>query len=259
MKKNILTYSVNAGTIDSCVNNIVSTIAKGQRNCNWLACINPHSYAVAQGDRGFSNALKAANWLVPDGVGIVIAGRILSQPMEQRITGADIFSGVMTALNSTGGSVFFLGGTEKTLGLIGKKVAVDFPSVRVAGTFSPPFKPDYSGVELDEMIELVNRSGAEVLWVGMTAPKQEKWIHDNCARLNVCFAGAIGAVFDFYTGQVRRSHPVFHKFGLEWLPRLAQEPRRLWRRMFVSAPIFLLDVMRERLGLPFGIDRSQKE
>jgi N-acetylglucosaminyldiphosphoundecaprenol N-acetyl-beta-D-mannosaminyltransferase len=259
MKKNVLTYSVYAGSIDGCVDNIVSTIVEGQRDCNWLACINPHSYAVAQDDRFFSNALRAANWLVPDGVGIVIAGRILGRPMEQRITGADIFSGVMTALNSTGGSVFFLGGTEKTLDLIRKKVAVDFPSVRLAGTFSPPFKSEYSDEELDEMVLQVNGSGADVLWVGMTAPKQEKWIHANRARLDVCFAGAIGAVFDFYTGQVRRSHPAFRNFGLEWLPRLAREPRRLWRRMFVSAPIFLLDVLRERFCLPFGMDRSQKK
>jgi len=80
----------------------------------------------------------------------------------------------------------------------------------------------------------------------MTAPKQEKWIFDNLPELDVKFAGAIGAVFDFYTGRVKRSHPFFQRIGLEWLPRLVQEPERLWRRMFVSAPIFVLHVLRQR-------------
>ena len=94
------------------------------------------------------------------------------------------------------------------------------------------------------MIDLVNRARADVLWVGMTAPKQEKWIHTHQNRLEVCFAGAIGAVFDFYTGQVRRSSAIFQRMGLEWLPRLMQEPIRLWRRMILSAPTFLFDLLR---------------
>lgn len=82
----------------------------------------------------------------------------------------------------------------------------------------------------------------------MTAPKQEKWIFENHARLNVKFAAAIGAVFDFYAGQVKRSDPVFQRLGMEWLPRLIQQPRRLWRRMFVSAPVFIWYVLRQRLN-----------
>jgi len=100
------------------------------------------------------------------------------------------------------------------------------------------------------MIEAVNRAGPDVLWVGMTAPKQEKWIHQNKDKLNVKFIGAVGAVFDFYAGNVKRSHPWFQEHGLEWLPRLLQEPRRLWRRTFVSAPLFLCMVLLQRM---FGI------
>jgi len=94
------------------------------------------------------------------------------------------------------------------------------------------------------MIDAINATQADVLWVGMTAPKQEKWIYVNRERLEVRFAAAIGAVFDFYTGRVKRSHPVFQWLGLEWLPRLVQQPRRLWRRMFISAPIFLWDAVK---------------
>ena len=94
------------------------------------------------------------------------------------------------------------------------------------------------------MIAAVNAAGADVLWVSMTAPKQERWIHANLPRLNVRFAAAVGAVFDFYTGRVRRSSGLAQRWGLEWLPRLVREPRRLWRRTFVSAPVFLLDTVR---------------
>jgi N-acetylglucosaminyldiphosphoundecaprenol N-acetyl-beta-D-mannosaminyltransferase len=118
----------------------------------------------------------------------------------------------------------------------------------VAGTYSPPFKPTYSAAELDKMVAVINTSNADVLWVGMTAPKQEKFIYQNKDRLNVRFAAAIGAVFDFYAGNVKRSSPNFQRIGLEWLPRLLQEPGRLWRRMVVSAPIFLYHVLRRRSG-----------
>jgi N-acetylglucosaminyldiphosphoundecaprenol N-acetyl-beta-D-mannosaminyltransferase len=102
-------------------------------------------------------------------------------------------------------------------------------------------------VELEAMIAAINQASPDILWVGMTAPKQEKWIHQNLHRLDVRFAAAIGAVFDFYTGRVIRSHPVFQRLGLEWLPRLIQEPGRLWRRMFISAPVFMWHVVRARL------------
>lgn len=97
--------------------------------------------------------------------------------------------------------------------------------------------------------DFINRLWAkpDILWVGMTAPKQEKWIYKNRDKLDVKFIGAIGAVFDFYAGKVKRSHPAFQKMGLEWLPRLLQEPQRLWRRNFVSNPKFMFDVMIHRV------------
>jgi len=96
------------------------------------------------------------------------------------------------------------------------------------------------------MIEQINRAAPDVLWVGMTAPKQEKWIFANKERLQVKFIGAIGAVFDFYSGNVKRSHPFFQRLGLEWLPRLLRDPRRLWRRTFISSPIFLYKILKQK-------------
>ncbi|MDP2240433.1 MAG: WecB/TagA/CpsF family glycosyltransferase [Burkholderiales bacterium] len=211
----------------------------------WLACINPHSYVAALDESEFSDALHGADWLIPDGSGIVLASYLLGGNIRQRITGSDIFYALNSKANELGRlSVFFLGSTPDRLEEIRVRMERDYPQVRFAGSYSPPFKQDYTEKELETMIAAINRVSPDILWVGMTAPKQEKWIYQNLHRLDVRFAAAIGAVFDFYTGRVKRSHPIFQRLGLEWLPRLLQEPRRLWRRMFVSAPIFLWNVLR---------------
>lgn len=251
----ILGYRVQASERAECIQAIRKFLPLDQRDCVWLACINPHSYALARKDAQFRSALRSAQWLVPDGVGIVIASRLLGRPVQERITGFEVFDSVMRELNRHGGSVFFLGSTEETLRRIADKLPKDYPNVRLAGTYSPPFKAEFSAAENADMIEAVQRSEADVLWVGMTAPKQELWLAKNQHYLPVKFAGAIGAVFDFYTGNVKRSHAFFQRFGLEWLPRLLQQPRRLWKRMFISAPIFLFDVIQDKIGFGSRNDR----
>lgn len=238
--EDILGYVTCASSIDCLVSSMICHVASTE-SCAWLACLNPHSYVVALDDVEFSTALKEADWLVPDGAGIVLASRVLGGSIRQRITGSDIFYALNERMNEIGNfSVFFLGATEECLADIQLRMARDYPDVRFAGFYSPPFKASYNDAEIEAMISAINESGADVLWVGMTAPKQEKWLHQHAGRLNVKFGAAIGAVFDFYTGRVERSHPFFQRIGLEWLPRLIQEPRRLWRRNFVSTPIFLL-------------------
>jgi N-acetylglucosaminyldiphosphoundecaprenol N-acetyl-beta-D-mannosaminyltransferase len=250
MKENILGFQVVAQPPESCVNEVFECLEHEGRKAK-LACLNPHSYAVALDDTDFANALKSADWLVPDGVGVVFASRLLGGAVKARVTGSDVFEGLHARMNARKGmSVFFLGASEETLAKICARMAQDYPDIRVAGTYSPPFKPEYSVADLDEMINVVNAARPDVLWVGMTAPKQEKWIFENLHRLDVKFAGAVGAVFDFYVGNVKRSHPVFQSLGLEWLPRLLRQPRRLWRRTFVSAPIFVWHVFRRALRRP---------
>jgi len=248
MKENILGYQVDALSVDACVDQVFASLGREQGK-GWLACLNPHSYAVALEDAFFAHALKSADWLVPDGVGVVYASRMLGGDVRARVTGLDVFQGVHARMNTRNGmSVFFLGASDDTLAEICSRMAQDFPNIRVAGTYSPPFKPVYSDTELNEMVHAINQAAPDVLWVGMTAPKQEKWIFDNLHRLDVKFAGAIGAVFDFYVGKVKRSHPVFQRLGLEWLPRLLQQPGRLWKRMFVSAPLFVWHVVKQAVG-----------
>lgn len=243
----ILGYTVSTTPTEQCVEQIAKRLAT-DAPLMVLFCANPHSLVQAEADSAFQQALHNADLLTPDGSGIVLASRILGGTITERVTGSDIFWGLSRALNGISGrSYFFLGSTVKTLAAIKKKMAREYPNIRFAGSYSPPFKAEFSREENRLMVEAINAAAPDILWVGMTAPKQEKWIYQHRDQLNVKFIGAIGAVFDFYVGNVKRSHPVFQRMGLEWLPRLMQEPRRLFRRNFVSSPLFLLRVLRQRL------------
>ncbi|HOG11528.1 MAG TPA: WecB/TagA/CpsF family glycosyltransferase [Smithellaceae bacterium] len=250
--ENILGYPVAAVSSEVCVDGILKRIGATVEGSAplpfWLACLNPHSARMAVTDPAAEKALKSADILIPDGIGVVIASQILGGIIRERITGSDIFRDLSRKLNDQGNtSYFLLGSTEETLAVIKARLTMDFPRIRLAGSYSPPFKEVFGEAENQLMIEAVNRAAPDILWVGMTAPKQEKWIHRNKGKLNVKFIGAVGAVFDFYAGNVKRSSPWFLEHGLEWLPRLLQEPRRLWQRTFVSAPLFLLRVLRQRI------------
>lgn len=236
-----------AVSFEACVGALMKGINAATESF-WLACLNPHSAAIVRNDIDFDEALKAADYLVPDGTGIVLASRILGGRIRKRITGSDVFRGVNEAMNRQGqGSCFFLGATDETLAAIRMRMAVDFPNVIVAGTYSPPYKNEFSEEDNRQMIEAINKAMPDVLWVGMTAPKQEKWIYQNKQKLNVKFIGAVGGVFDFYSGNIRRNeYPWFLEHGLEWLPRLIQEPGRLWKRTFISAPLFLVLVLKQK-------------
>ena len=244
----IFGFPVFAEGLEICLDLIANWLHTKQKP-RFIACANPHSFIVARRDLQSKRALLSADLLTPDGAGIVIASRFFSGLIRQRITGTDVFVGVCGLLNKSGGSVFFLGSTEKTLHALRSKIGKEYPKIKIAGTYSPPFSPDFSASENATMIQAINDDQPDVLWVGMTAPKQEKWIHQNLKKLNVGLVGAIGAVFDFYTGNVKRSHPVFQRIGLEWLPRFLREPRRLWERNLKSTPIFLWLVIKEKAKL----------
>lgn len=211
----------------------------------YLVCANPHSLHVAEDDRGFRESLLRADIVLPDGIGIVIGSRILGGQIGERITGHDIFEDTCEILNASAGSVFFLGSTTHVLDRITERLRKDYPNLKMAGTYSPPFRTEFSEEENEVIIAAINEVKPDVLWVGMTAPKQEKWIAQNLAKLDVKFVGAIGAVFDFYAGTVPRSPAIFREIGMEWLPRLIRQPSRLWRRNFVSAPFFFFRIFRK--------------
>ena len=211
-----------------------------------FACANPHSLVVAYGDAEFRDALEGASAVVADGVGCTWAASLARISVGPRITGSDFFTSVMTALNRSGGRVFFFGSRNAVLGELAARVKRNFPRTDIA-TLSPPFRP-WSDEENSEMIRTISEFKPDVLWVGMTAPKQEKWVAANAARLQIPVIGSIGAVFDYYAGVTPRAPQWICDLGLEWLYRLPREPRRLWRRTMISAPLFLWLVLRDRIG-----------
>ena len=243
----ILGYDIAKDGVEACCDQSMQW-AMADSGTRVFVCANPHSLHVAESDELFKRALRDADLVTPDGVGILLASKMLGREIDVRVTGGDVFYGLSRRMNEKGGmSCFFLGSTDDVLNQIREKMAREYPNIKVS-TYSPPFKPEFDKADVDAMIKVVNEAEPDVLWVGMTAPKQEKWIYQNKDKLDVRFIGAIGAVFDFYIGRIKRSHPLFMKLGLEWLPRLVQEPRRLWRRNFVSNPLFLFRVILSKFG-----------
>ena len=203
--------------------------------------VNPHSYCVSKQDKVFEIALQASDILLPDGVGVVWAEKFLNNNVIKKIAGYDLFLFLMQQLEKDKGTVFFLGASNDTLNKIEEKCKTDFPNVTFGG-YSPPYKPSFTDEDSTAMCDAVNAIKPDVLFVGMTAPKQEKWVHQYKNQLkarNIC---AIGAVFDFYAGNIERSSDFWINLGLEWLPRLLKEPKRLFYRNFVSTPKFILEV-----------------
>lgn len=209
--------------------------------------INVHSYNVAQRDTLFNRTLKEAHVLIPDGIGVVWAIKWLTGKVVKKIAGADLFFYEMQRLQDEGGSCFFLGSSEQTLVKIKDRAKQEYPNVNV-GTYSPPYKAEFSSDDTQEMIAAVNAFKPDVLFVGMTAPKQEKWGYLNYEQLavktHIC---AIGAVFDFYAGNIKRAPKWMINLGLEWFYRLVKEPKRMWRRYIVGIGVFLFKVFMQLL------------
>jgi N-acetylglucosaminyldiphosphoundecaprenol N-acetyl-beta-D-mannosaminyltransferase len=211
-----------------------------------FACANPHSLVVARTDPEFKDALDRASAVVADGVGCRWAAALCGVSVGPRITGSDFFSSIMTTLNCNGGKAFFFGSSDAVLAILTERVERDYPKVAIRA-LSPPFRA-WSAEENLGMIEEIRSCDPDVLWVGMTAPKQEKWVASNVERLGVPVIGSIGAVFDYYAGVTQRAPAWICNLGLEWLYRLPREPKRLWKRTFVSAPVFLWHVLVERIS-----------
>lgn len=250
--------------------------------------INAHSYNTARKDELFAEALTNGDVLIPDGVSIVKACRWIkakSLPKE-RIAGWDLFSFEMENLErkqcgmlnvecgannssldnsqsaladnpkfkiqnsefrSPQRTVMFMGSSEKVLDLIVKRAAEVYPHLKVV-TYSPPYKPEFSEEDNKAIIDAINAADPDLLWIGMTAPKQEKWTFSHWDELNIhCHVGTIGAVFDFFAGTVERAPVWWQRHGLEWLYRLLKEPKRMWRRYIIGNALFLFNIVfRER-------------
>lgn len=220
--------------------------------------INAHSYNTARKDSLFAEALTNGDVLLPDGVSIVMACKWIkakSLPKE-RIAGWDLFAFEMEKLERESEElrtkseeskiVMFMGSSQKVLDLIVKRAAEVYPHLKVV-TYSPPYKPEFSDEDNKAIIDAIHAANPDLLWIGMTDPKQEKWTYSHWKELNIhCHVGSIGAVFDFFAGTVKRAPMWWQDHGLEWLYRLLKEPKRMWRRYIIGNTLFLWNMVKEK-------------
>lgn len=236
---------------------LLDTIPQGKKTIN---CINAYSYNIAQKDHLFAKALLHSDYLIPDGISIVIACKWLKTKNRptNRIVGWDLFSFEMEKLYSEVKNgqfqlrhgtktpvVMFMGSSEKVLALIEKRMQEEYPLLQTT-TYSPPYKQNFSDDDNRAMVEAINSAQPDLLWIGMTAPKQEKWLYQHWDELNInCHVGCVGAVFDFYAGTIKRAPQWWLDHSLEWVYRLIKEPKRMWRRSIIGIPLFLYNVFKE--------------
>ena len=220
--------------------------------------INAHSYNTARKDSLFAEALTNGDVLLPDGVSIVMACKWIkakSLPKE-RIAGWDLFVFEMEKLERESEElrtkseeskiVMFMGSSQKVLDLIVKRAAEVYPHLKVV-TYSPPYKPEFTDEDNKAIIDAIHAANPDLLWIGMTAPKQEKWTYSHWKELNIhCHVGSIGAVFDFFAGTMKRAPMWWQDHGLEWLYRLLKEPKRMWRRYIIGNALFLWNMVKEK-------------
>lgn len=217
-------------------------------NISVVNSLNQHSYIEAKKDKIFHDALQDSDILIPDGSGIVLAAKIINKVSISKISGYDLFYESMMQLNCQNGRVFFLGSSQRVLDIISEKGAQEFPNLKIK-TLSPPFKEKFDNCDIDFFVKSINSFNPDVLFVGLTAPKQEKLIHQIKSQVRVKMVSGIGAVFDFYAGTIVRPNSIWIKLHLEWLIRFIREPKRLWRRTFVSAPLFIFEILLWKLRI----------
>jgi N-acetylglucosaminyldiphosphoundecaprenol N-acetyl-beta-D-mannosaminyltransferase len=247
----LLGVPIDRTPLDEAVSDAINAI-EGLRSQLVFACANPHSLVEAQSDSEFRRALCHADLTVADGIGVILMARLARIPIGPRITGSDFFFAVLDALRRRGGGrVFFFGSSPQVIERIRERFVRDYGELTLCGTLSPPYRA-WTDDENAAMVAQINAAAPDVLWVAMTAPKQEKWVDVNRGALSARVIGSIGAVFDFYAGTHPRAPRWMCKLGLEWLYRLLREPRRMWRRTLVSSPKFVgLMIWRHVLGRPW--------
>lgn len=232
----------------------LANIPEGKKLIN---TINAYSYNMALKDSLFAEALNNGDALIPDGGSIVWTCQLIksvSTPKE-RCAGWDLFVYEMNKLNTeqktpvegrTRPVVLFLGSSENVLSLIRKNAAIEYPNLDIV-TYSPPFKPEFSDEDSKAMIDVINTTNPDLLWIGMTAPKQEKWTYSHWNEMNIhCHVGTVGAVFDFFAGTVKRAPDWMQDNNLEWFYRLVQQPKRMWRRYLIGNVEYIWNIFKYR-------------
>ena len=243
---NVLGVGVSAVNMEQAVALIESWIASGERH---YVCVCPvHSVMECRRSDEVRHIFNSAGMVTPDGMPLVWIVRSSGHPHVSRVYGPDLMLAVLESSLSTGRRHFFYGGGPGVAETLSKRMQARFPGLQMAGTHEPPFAP------IDQLCgpqtaELIDGAKPDVVWVGMSSPKQDRWMACMRPLLRAPVIIAVGAAFDFHSGTVRQAPRWMQRSGLEWLYRLATDPRRLWRRYVVDNPWFLWELLLQRTGV----------
>ncbi len=204
--------------------------------------VNAHCVNLAWGDDRYREVVNGADLVLPDGTGMRIAGRLLGHPLRDNVNGTDLFPLLCERLQRLQAPVYLLGALPGLAEKVADWIRRTFPRLPVAGTHHGYFTPE----EEPEVVTSIAASGAQVLFVAMGVPLQERWIARNLSATGVRVALGVGGLFDFYSGRIPRAPLWMRRAGIEWVFRLLQEPRRLWRRYLIGNLVFLARVLKAR-------------
>ena len=203
--------------------------------------INANAFNVSLQDECFHSALLGSDFLTADGIGVVWAAKAMGAKNLRKIAGFDLFSAAMEIANEQELTVGFLGSTPEVLAKIESAAEIEHPGA-VVKVLSPPFVSKFSTSEAAQLIEQLGP--VDILFIGMTAPKQEKFVHQVKEHISSRVVMSIGAVFDFYSGSTKRANPLLIRMGLEWLGRSIADPKKLGKRNLVAIPTFVFNCVR---------------
>jgi N-acetylglucosaminyldiphosphoundecaprenol N-acetyl-beta-D-mannosaminyltransferase len=193
----------------------------------------------------------------PDGAPVAWLIRKLGKVVQERINGPDLMWHYCDSATDQGGPIFLYGGSPETLMLLEKNLMNAFPDLRIAGSYSPPFR-ELTEQEDEEIVARINASGATTVWVSLGCPKQEMWMAAHRGRIHAVMVG-VGAAFDYHAGTIRRAPVWMQDRGLEWLHRLLSEPGRLWRRYLVTNSLFIVLAARQAIFRTSVITHTTEE
>lgn len=229
---------------------IDDAVAAGDRG--YVCVSNVHTVMAAQEDEELRHALESSTFNVPDGMPLVWALNLLGHSLEDRVYGPELMARASARAAESGQRFYLYGGRNQgALVQLALNLRTRYPGIRIVGGYSPPHRP-LTDEEEQQVAEEINATEADVVWVGIGVPKQEKWMARMRDRLDAPVLIGVGAAFDFHAGLVPQAPPTLQRAGLEWAYRLVQEPRRLWRRYLRYNPRFVLALARQVLGLRLG-------
>jgi N-acetylglucosaminyldiphosphoundecaprenol N-acetyl-beta-D-mannosaminyltransferase len=218
------------------------------RRKGYICVSGVHGVMEAQSDAAFRKILNNAFLCTPDGMPMVWMGKLNGHSEMHRVYGPDLMLDVCAWSENNPCCHFFYGGAEGVAAALAEKLKAKFPKLEIAGTFAPPFRP-LTPEEEKRFVETVRSARPDILWVGLSTPKQEKFMAEFLPKLDVTLMIGVGAAFDFHSGRVKQAPRWMQRSGLEWFYRLCQEPRRLAKRYFKNNPLFALKILGQLSGL----------